>query len=73
MDDPTNRMIITGTMTLGAPINFVQLKTIIQTKLLRYRKFRQRIVVSGRLRKRYYWQDDPNFNIDDHLMPIELP
>ncbi len=73
MDDPTNRMIITGTMTLGAPINFVQLKTIIQTKLLRYRKFRQRIVVTGRLRKRYYWQDDPNFNIDDHLVPIELP
>jgi len=72
MDDPTNRMIITGIMTFGTPIDIIQLKTIIQTKLLRYRRFRQRVTVSGRLRKRYYWEDDPNFNIDDHLVPIEL-
>lgn len=73
MDDPTNRMIITGIMTFGTPIDIIQLKTIIHTKLLRFRRFRQRVTVSGRLRKRYYWEDDPNFNIDDHLVPIELP
>ena len=73
MDDPKNRMIITGIMTFGTPIKIVQLKTIIHTKLLRYKRFRQRITVSGRLRKRSYWEDDPNFNIDDHLVPIELP
>ncbi len=73
MDDPTNRMIITGFMTFGAHIDIVQLKTIIHTKLLRYRRFRQRVTVSGRLRKRYYWEDDPKFNIDDHLVLVELP
>ena len=45
MDDPRNLMIITGFMTTEAPLSLAAIKTVIAGSLLKYDRFRQRVVI----------------------------
>ncbi len=73
MDDLNNLMIITGIMTFDAPLDIERLKATIEISLLRFRRFRQRIVRSRFPFGQYYWEDDPGFNINDHIQRVILP
>lgn len=73
MEDPTNLMMITGVFLFDEPLEFSRLKRLIEKRLLRYRRFRQRVVRSSRPFAPPFWEDDPNFTIDAHLHRIALP
>ena len=70
MDSPTNLMMIVGVLIFDGAIDFARLKRTFEFRLLSYRRFRQRVVqdISGA-----WWELDPNFDIDLHLIRVSLP
>jgi diacylglycerol O-acyltransferase len=73
MDNPLDPMMVTGVLVLGAPIDLEQLKAIIETRLLRFGRFRQRVVSSRLPWRTPSWEDDPGFDLDYHLQRVTLP
>ncbi len=73
MDRPSNLMIITGLMTFDAPLDFERFKTNVQQILLEYPPFTQRLVKPRLPFLRAAWEDDPDFNLDNHLERVTLP
>ena len=71
MEDPTNLMMISGFMTFGAPLDYERLKATLQHGLLRFDRFRQRVVQPAV--GRAYWEDDPDLDLDYHLQQASLP
>ncbi|WP_417567713.1 WS/DGAT/MGAT family O-acyltransferase [Marinobacter sp.] len=70
MDTPQNPMMICGVWTLDRPISMSRLRNILETRFLCFSRFRQRVVDTG---DRAYWQEDPLFDLDNHLHQIALP
>jgi diacylglycerol O-acyltransferase len=70
MDSPGNLMMIVGVDVFGARIDAERLKRVLEKKLLAYRRFRSRVVqdVTG-----YWWELDPDFDMDRHLVRVALP
>ncbi len=71
MEDPTNLMMISGVMVFGAPLEYQRLRAIIEQRLLRFDRFRMRVV-----RPAWgdpYWEDDPDFDVNYHLQRASLP
>jgi WS/DGAT/MGAT family acyltransferase len=72
MDEPDNLMIITGLMTFDKPLDYERLRGLVENSLLRFRRFRQRIAPPRPPFMRPSWEDDPNFNLDNHLVRVQL-
>ncbi|MBE0486132.1 wax ester/triacylglycerol synthase domain-containing protein, partial [Marinobacter sp.] len=70
MDTAENPMMISGVLMLEHPISIKRLKRTLEERFLKYHRFRQRVVDNG---DRAYWQDDPMFDLDNHLHCIALP
>lgn len=70
MDTPENPMMISAVLMFEQPIAINRLKRVLEERFLRFRRFRQRIVDKG---DKTYWQDDPLFDLDNHLHRIALP
>ena len=70
MDTPTNPMMISSVLIFDHPLSIPRLKRTLRERLLCYDRFHQRVVSQ---RGRVYWQDDPLFDIDNHLHRIGLP
>jgi WS/DGAT/MGAT family acyltransferase len=73
MDNPLNPMVITGLMTFDAPLDIDRLKDVIEKKMLRFRKFRQRVSPSRLPYLRPSWEDDPAFDLNAHVERVTLP
>jgi diacylglycerol O-acyltransferase len=73
MDTPVDQMIATEVLVLGTPIDLQQLKATIETRLLRFDRFRQRVVPSRRPWRTPCWEDDPGFDLDYHVQRVTLP
>lgn len=73
MDSPNNLMVINGLMILGKRIDLKLLKETIEKRLLKYDRFRQRVIIPKMLFQRPYWQEDLQFDLDNHLIVIDLP
>lgn len=73
MDDPRNLMIITGFMTTEAPLSLAAIKAVVAGSLLKYDRFRQRVVIPDNPMRQPYWEDDPNFDLSVHLELVRLP
>ena len=71
MEDPTNLMMISGVLVFGAPLDYERLKATLQHGLLRFDRFRQRVVQPAM--SRAYWEDDPDLDLDYHLQRASLP
>lgn len=72
MDDPTNLMMINGVLVFDQPLSRDDLARVLEARLLRIPRFRQRPVgsfITGRM----VWQDDSEFDLDHHLEEVELP
>lgn len=73
-DSDTNRMVIHGVYTTD-PITLDEARSIFQSRVLaadggrRYPRFRMRVV---RSRGRWYWEDDPAFDIARHIVASPL-
>ena len=59
MDNPADPVVVTGMLVLGSPIAMEQLKATIQTRLLRFDRFQQRVIPSRLSWRTPYWKDDP--------------
>ena len=73
MEDPTNPMMVTGVMVFGSPVDPERLRETIETRLLVYDRFRQRVAFPRPPRRTPYWQDDPDFDLGYHLRRVTLP
>jgi WS/DGAT/MGAT family acyltransferase len=73
MDDPTNLMVVTGVLTLDEPVSADRLRDVIEQRLLRFPRFRQRVGGAGTPLATQRWQDDPAFDLDHHFQVVELP
>ena len=64
MDRPNNLMQILGVMLFDGDLDVKRLKRAIEGRMLGHRRFVQCVVEDG---AGYWWQDDPQFRIDNHL------
>ena len=69
MEHPTHPMVITVSLWFDEPLDLDSLRTIFQDRLLRFERFRQRVVLSDRP----YWESAPDFDLDAHLKRVVLP
>jgi len=73
MDSPANLMMVSGALAFEKKVGFEEARELVAARLLKFPRFRQRVVSSNGLLKSLRWQDDPGFNIDRHFMKTELP
>jgi WS/DGAT/MGAT family acyltransferase len=73
MDRPCNWMIITGLMTFDTPLDFELYRQRIDDSLVQYRRFRQRLVQNPLQLRRPEWEDDPDFDLNNHVVRVRLP
>jgi len=73
MDEPTNLMIISGFMEFEKVPDFARLCATVEHRLLRFRRFRQRVKKSVSGMGTPDWKTDPHFDIRSHIHRIALP
>jgi WS/DGAT/MGAT family acyltransferase len=73
MDRPTNLMVITSVMTFEGSLNIDKVRVLLEERLLRFDRFRQRVVESSLPLTTPTWELDPHFDIHSHLHHIALP
>ncbi|MEZ4515603.1 MAG: wax ester/triacylglycerol synthase family O-acyltransferase [Chloroflexota bacterium] len=73
MEDPTNLMMVTGVLTFNEPLDMERFRALIETRLLTFDRFRQRVVIPSVPLAPPYWEPDPTFHVDAHLHHIALP
>jgi len=73
MDRPTNLMMITGVMVFSEPLSYDRVARVVTDRLLRYDRFRQRIVHSRLPMRASRWVEDRNFDLRAHIHRISLP
>lgn len=74
MDRPTNPMVINGVMLFDQPVDFDQLKRVLDERLAgKFTRFRQRVVEDPAGSGKMFWETDPNYDIRAHVYHIALP
>lgn len=73
MDVPNNLMIINSVMILETPLTMARLRDTVKRSLLSHDRFHQRVVQPALPFQRPYWEDDPNFDLSAHVIPISRP
>lgn len=72
MDRPTNPMVVNSLVMLGEAPEEERTKTLLEERLIaRFPRFRQRVV--DPLGRSPAFEDDPAFDLDDHLHTLTLP
>lgn len=72
MEDPTNLMMVTGVLLFDEPLPLDSVRAVLEERLLRFDRFRQR-VVEPRMLGGPHWKLDPHFDIRSHLHRVALP
>ncbi|GIK88427.1 MAG: wax ester/triacylglycerol synthase family O-acyltransferase [Burkholderiales bacterium] len=70
MDRPHNLMMICGVLRFADPVDYARLRRVIAERFLVFRRFRQRAVESLSVA---YWEADPHFDLDRHVVRVALP
>ncbi|HSD61798.1 MAG TPA: wax ester/triacylglycerol synthase family O-acyltransferase [Burkholderiales bacterium] len=70
MDRPTNPMVIVGVMIFSERLDHRKLRQALEHGFLTFHRFRQRPVHDG---ASWYWETDPNFDLERHLHRAALP
>jgi WS/DGAT/MGAT family acyltransferase len=70
MDSPGNLMMIVGVDVFADRIDVDRLKQVIEQRFLTYDRFRSRVTQDA---TGYWWEEDEDFDIDNHLIRVELP
>jgi diacylglycerol O-acyltransferase / wax synthase len=73
MEDPTNLMVVTGLMTLESRVDVRRLRIILDRRLAPFGRFHQKIVRPRSRGNLPHWEDDPRFDIDNHISHVVLP
>lgn len=70
MEHPTNLMMIVGVMMFDGKVRVRDLKRVLQSRWLGFRRFRQKAVQEA---AGAWWEEDPRFDIAAHLVRVALP
>ena len=70
MDGPANSMMIVGVSVTGTPIPPADFRRMIEQRLLCFTRFRRRVEADPLGAS---WVDDDTFDLDAHLVRVELP
>ena len=70
MENDSNLMMIQTVLILDGPLDMERLRQVLNQRLLRFSRFRQRVVME---KDHAFWQDDPGFDLDHHVHRIGLP
>jgi diacylglycerol O-acyltransferase / wax synthase len=73
VDNPASVSMVTGLMVFGTPIPRERLKEVVESRFLRFDRFRQRMVAPGQPWRAPYWEDAPDIDFDYHLKEVALP
>jgi diacylglycerol O-acyltransferase / wax synthase len=74
MDRPNNLMVIDGVMWFDEPIDFDRLAPLLQRRMIDlYPVFSQRPVAPTLPFGPSHWEDDPDFDLSNHLRRVTLP
>lgn len=73
MDSPTNLAVITGVITFSGKAELKRVKDTLERRMLVHRRFRQRARLPVHALGLPRWELDPDFDIDRHILPLELP
>lgn len=71
MDDATNLMIINGVLALERPASLDDVRRVLAERVQPIRRFRQRL--SRDAEGELTWEDDPEFDLDAHVVEETLP
>jgi diacylglycerol O-acyltransferase len=72
MDSPTNPMVVNGLVRLGGTPSLAAVREVVVGKMVeQYPRFRQR--VADPLGRTPAFEDEPQFDVDNHLHRIALP
>lgn len=72
MEDPTNLMMVTGVMALAGPVDLKRLEIVLDRRLAPFARFHQRVVRPRSRGNLPHWEDDPNFDVQNHLTHVAL-
>lgn len=70
MDGESNLMVIVGITVFARPVSLQRLHRLLEERLLRHRRFRQRVEVQGNTA---WWVDDEAFDLSAHCFELNLP
>ena len=74
MDTETNQAYIGGILLFDEPVDFDELRRLIDERLIGlFPRFRQKVVESTGRMARPTWQEDEKFELDAHLHHLALP
>lgn len=73
MDEPTSMAMIIGVIMFEEPLDFPTLQQLVKERLLRVRRFSQRVREPRFGVGIPEWETDPYFDLDAHLHHIALP
>ena len=72
MEDPTNLMMVSGVMALDGAIDLKRLRLVLDRRLAPFSRFHQRVVRPRSRANLPHWEDDPNFDVDNHVTHVAL-
>ena len=72
-EHPSNPLTVTGVLTFASPLDLEPLVQMIETRLLRIDRFSQRAVEDPQAPGHFYWQEEPEVDLDYHLQRTALP
>ncbi|MEW6705678.1 MAG: wax ester/triacylglycerol synthase family O-acyltransferase [Pseudomonadota bacterium] len=73
MDGPANPAIVNALITTTRPLPFARVKAVFKDRLLRFERFRQRVVEAGLGLGTPLWEDIADFDLDLHLHHRAVP
>lgn len=72
MERPTNLITICAMLRFDEPLDFDRLRSTVEHRLLRFERFRQRLLAPSGRQVLPRWALDPFFNLDAHLVRTRL-
>ncbi len=72
IEEPTNLMVVTAVLELGAGVPYERLSDLVRQRLLSFPPFRARVVEGSRWRRQPYWHVDDKVDLRHHLREVEL-
>lgn len=72
MSGPTNPMVITALLVLERPVPYEVIVKRLADRLVRHRRFRQRVVEPRFGLGMPRWEDDPHFDVRRHVLAISM-
>lgn len=73
MDEPTNLMVITGLMEFSELLDYDAVCAVLKERLLCHNRFRQKVVWPTSTLGRPFWDEDLNFDLQNHVIRMALP